>query len=179
MKASETQLSVWSGNSSACIKVSGRANFSASIDFKAAMLCLQERGCLRFMLDLTDCILMDSTFVGVLAGLGRMMESEAKQDPQAPRSIQIFNPNERVKDLLDNLGVTGLFNIVQGNPPDRGAMTEIKLQPGATPGRLELSQTCLDAHRTLSDLNPQNETAFREVTRCLEEEIRRQKDNPS
>jgi anti-anti-sigma regulatory factor len=179
MKTSETQLSVWSGNSSACIKVSGRANFSASLDFKAAVLCLRERGCHYFILDFTDCLLMDSTFVGVLAGLGRLLESETITDPSARGSIEILNPNARVTDLLDNLGVTSLFRIVQGEPPDRKEMTEIKLPIGPAPGQLEFSKTCLEAHKILSEINPANAAAFRDVTACLEKKVKRQEDNPS
>ncbi len=48
----------------ACVKISGRANFTHSVDLKRIVQELADRGVNRFILDLTDCTLMDSTFLG-------------------------------------------------------------------------------------------------------------------
>ncbi len=54
----------------ACIRIIGRANFNSSVDFKALFNELSQKGCNCIVLDLSECVLMDSTFLGVLAGFG-------------------------------------------------------------------------------------------------------------
>ena len=55
----------------ALVKVSGRASFNCSVEFKTLVYELRARGYRKFVLDLTDCLIMDSTFLGVLAGFSR------------------------------------------------------------------------------------------------------------
>src|SRR5882724_996554 len=96
----------------ACIKIVGRANFSSSIDFKTLINELQQKGYHCYIIDLSECVLMDSTFLGVLAGFGLKMapDSPAKNG----QTIELFNPNLRISELLDNLGVLHLFKVVNG-----------------------------------------------------------------
>src|SRR5688572_13893204 len=89
-----------------CVKISGRANFTNSLDLKKLVNELAGRGYGRFILDLSDCTLMDSTFLGVLAGIG--LKFSGSNNGQ---SVDVFNPNPRIKDLLDSLGVSHLFRI--------------------------------------------------------------------
>ena len=172
MKPTGTSLSVWSEESIACVKVAGRANFSASLTFKEVMQHLQDEGHDRVVVDLTDCPIMDSTFVGVLAGLRR--RPHAMTNKNGHRDIEILNPNQRVTDLLDNLGITNFFKIHTGavlehhTAPDFEEDTQTSISR-----RHELSETCLEAHRTLMELNEKNVSKFKDVTRFLEEEIRR------
>ncbi len=75
MSTSANSMSVWAEDKTAWIRIEGRANFNSSVDFKALINGLVEKGYCRFVLDLTDCVLMDSTFLGVLAGLGMKFTS--------------------------------------------------------------------------------------------------------
>ncbi|MEY4201035.1 MAG: hypothetical protein RLZZ265_2775, partial [Verrucomicrobiota bacterium] len=45
-----------------CVKISGRANFATSVDFKQLVAEACARGAQRFIVDLAACPLMDSTF---------------------------------------------------------------------------------------------------------------------
>ena len=58
------------GEKCACIRIAGRANFTSSIDFKTLVNELLQKRFTYFVLDLRECTLMDSTFLGVLAGFG-------------------------------------------------------------------------------------------------------------
>src|SRR5207244_1453667 len=88
--------------------VPGRANFATSIDLKSLVGELRQRGFADFILDLHECITMDSTFLGVLAGLVLRHNGTATSDAMA---IELLNPNARVTDLLENLGVLDLFKV--------------------------------------------------------------------
>jgi anti-anti-sigma regulatory factor len=68
MSSPAANLSVWVGDQVVCVKISGRASFNCSVDFRTLLTTLWRQGRNRFVLDLTKCQLMDSTFLGVLAG---------------------------------------------------------------------------------------------------------------
>ena len=67
------------------------------------------------MLDLSECVLMDSTFLGVLAGFG--LKLSAGDGDQARHGIELLNPSPRITELLETLGVLHLFQITQGPRP--------------------------------------------------------------
>jgi len=48
------------------------------------------------------------------------------------------------------------------------------VEQGAAPDKTDLTRTSLEAHQTLIDANPGNEAKFKEVTRFLEEDLKRQ-----
>lgn len=154
----------------AFIRVTGRANFAASVHFKTLVNELKERGFNRFVLDLSECATMDSTFLGVLAGnaLGG-----AEGQPEANNvCLQLLNPNQRVTDLLENLGIAHLFPICAGNNA-----AEMKFAPAApqedSPSREEISKTCLEAHQILMAANPDNVARFKDVAKFLAEDLKK------
>src|SRR5580765_6447938 len=104
MKPTASELLVCVEDKKAWIKIAGRASFNSSVDFKSLVTGLSQKGFHRFVLDLTDCPLMDSTFLGVLAGLG--LKFGASNNGEAHTTIELFNPKPRIQDLLENLGVS-------------------------------------------------------------------------
>ena len=72
-------LLVLVGKDFVCIKIAGRANFSSSPDFKILLDELAAKGYRHFMLDLAECALMDSTFLGVLAGFGIKLNPDGER----------------------------------------------------------------------------------------------------
>ena len=170
MSTGPAKLSVLVGEQFACIRISGRANFSSSIDFKTLVNELRARGYSYFVLDLTECVLMDSTFLGVLAGFGLKMQ--ATQNEAA--AIELRNANERITELLENLGVLHLFTLVQGPCKLQGAPEEV-CSSRAKPSKEEVTRACLEAHETLMAINPQNTAKFKEVTAFLSEDLKKLK----
>jgi anti-anti-sigma regulatory factor len=147
------------------LKISGRANFTLSVGFKTAVNGLHAKGYCQYVMDLTDCLIMDSTFVGVLAGLSLKLVQVANGGK--PASIQLLNPNPRVADLLDNLGIVHLFNIVTGAAP-----TAAYTPAASTPtSRIDISKTSLEAHETLMQVNPANIPKFKDVAQFLLEDL--------
>lgn len=160
------------GEKCVCIKIAGRANFTSSIDFKTLVNELMQKGCTYFVLDLQECTLMDSTFLGVLAGFG--LKVNAPQPDKQTRVIELYNPNARIADLLENLGVLHLFKVQQGNVclPEPTAPRDHS--PVAVT-REEVTANCLEAHRTLMDLNPENVARFKDVAAFLAEDLKKMK----
>ena len=156
----------------AFIKIAGRANFTLSVDFKRLVHELRQRGLNRFMLDLGDCLTMDSTFLGVLAGIALRDIDGKESAPTDPRvQMDLLNPSPRIADLLENLGVMHLFTIIH-QPTPCTLMFEPR-QHGAAPSKEELSRNCLEAHVTLMDLNPENIPKFKDVAQFFEEDLKK------
>src|SRR5262245_61655655 len=98
MASPSATVFVCADDHAAIIRISGRANFSCSVHFKTVVQELYNRGAQRFILDLGECATMDSTFLGVLAGLALKLSDNEK--PVKP-ILEMYKPNERVLELLD------------------------------------------------------------------------------
>lgn len=161
-----TRLSVCVRDHLACVRIAGRANFTSSVDFKKLLQQLQQDGCTEIVLDLTECSLMDSTFLGVLAGAG--MKCDAARHEGRQCLIELFHPTERILELLDNLGVLNLFTILS-DAPQLDAFHRV--DEGKTT-RVELNRTCFEAHKTLMNTSPDNERRFKDATEFFEKNLR-------
>ena len=113
------------------------------------------------LLDLADCVTMDSTFLGMLASLSQRLE----------KPIELLNPSDRIIGLLDNLGVLDFFKIDQGENPLTVNLQQADTAPA---DKREMTETSLEAHRLLMDLNPDNIPRFKDVAKYLEEDLARQ-----
>ena len=69
MSTPSANVSVLVGKKFACLKISGRANFTTSPDFKTLLNELVQKGYGHFIIDLSECVLMDSTFWACSPGL--------------------------------------------------------------------------------------------------------------
>jgi anti-anti-sigma regulatory factor len=172
MSAPSAKMMVSIGERSAMVQIGGRANFTSSVDFKTLLDQLLQRGYTCFILDLTECVLMDSTFLGVLAGFGLKLNSP--QSDQVERTIQLFNPNSRISELLENLGVLHLFKVTQGpcKTPDGATTKDVQSQNAS---REEVTRTCLEAHQTLMDISPGNVIRFKDVAAFLADDLKKMK----
>jgi anti-anti-sigma factor len=175
MSTTAAKILVLVGEKFACIRISGRANFSSSIDFKTLVNELWQKDYRYFVLDLSECALMDSTFLGVLAGFGLKMGANQK-DP-CGQNIELLNPNARISELLENLGVLHLFRISEGSLSLPEQAQPHPLTP-ATPTKEEVTRACLEAHQTLMSISPENASRFKEVAAFLAEDLKKAKKEP-
>src|SRR6266853_1579629 len=106
MNAPSARMQMMTGEKFACVRIIGRANFNSSIDFKTLVSDLRQKGCTYFVLDLSECVLMDSTFLGELAGFGLKMLPTTGESGN--RAIELVGANPRIAELLENLGVIHL-----------------------------------------------------------------------
>jgi len=172
MSAPSAKLLVWAGDHCACIRIIGRANFTSSIDFKALIDELRQQHCSYFLLDLAECVLMDSTFLGVLAGFG--LKLSTGNGHHGRHGIELANANPRIVELLDTLGVLHLFKIAQDPLPLPG-QAEVRTHAPANPTKTEVTRTCFEAHQVLMDISPANAAKFKDVAQFLAEELKKAK----
>jgi hypothetical protein len=157
------QIEVWVNAPTAFVRISGRAAAEGSRDFKLLITRLRDRGITCYGLDLSRCLLMDSTFSGVLAALA-----------VAPLKFSIHGANSRVLDLLDNLGVLPLVTVLDSLPLDAANVSEGEGTESVSVGghsKDEMASCCLEAHRFLMALKPENAAKFKAVTEILEQQL--------
>jgi anti-anti-sigma factor len=165
---SSANLSVLVGKNFVCLKICGRANFASSPDFKTLLNELAQKGFNHFIIDLAECVLMDSTFLGVLSGFGIKLNPNGAP---ANGGIELHNVSARVAELLENLGAAHLFKITSGPlqlPADLATCTP----QSKNPTHEEITRTSLEAHETLMAMNPENVARFKDVAQFLTEDLK-------
>jgi anti-anti-sigma regulatory factor len=172
MTPTTASISVFADQHTACIRITGRANFTLGVEFKRLLDELESNGFRAYVLELSQCALMDSTFLGILTGFG--LRQQRKHGEHKPSVIELHNPHERVAELIENLGVMPLFRVSQGRQPCADQLPE-RAHETAHPTREETTRTCLEAHETLMAANPENAEKFKDVTRFLAEDLKRLK----
>ena len=171
MTVENARILVHAGDSYACVKITGRATFASSVEFRTLLAQLTGKGCKYFVLELSECALMDSTFLGVLAGFGLRVGGPHPREED--KAIELFNPTPRVQELLDNLGILHLFKLGQGATPCATHGVQPVLCQPVTASREDLTRASLEAHQTLMDINPENVARFKDVTRFLAEDLQK------
>jgi len=170
MNAPAAELTVFRAKDFASVRVVGRANFASSPGFQSAVEELIADHPSRLVLDLEQCQLMDSTFLGVLAG-GAV---KFHQSTPAPANIELSNPNTRVSGLIESLGLRELFTERTGPlelPPDVRA----KRVATQSATKIQLKETSLAAHEQLMRMSEANKEKFAELTRTLKDDLARLK----
>ena len=167
MAPPSANLSVLVGTNFACVKIVGRANFASSPEFKTLITQLMEKGYAHFIVDLSECVLMDSTFLGVLAQFGLKLKPA---DGTAPSGIELSNANARVSELLENLGALHLFKTLSGQLVLPDGLTSC-IPDAVKPTHEQITRTSLEAHQTLMAVNPENVARFKDVTQFLAEDL--------
>lgn len=139
------------------VRVSGRGTFQNSAGLKRFAAEMTRRGHREFVVDLENCEMMDSTFLGTLAGIALGMGPEG--------SLTVARPNARNRDVLQNLGLDRIFTVSDQAPsPSPGAMRDA--EPGSPqPARRE---TIVEAHENLAAANPENAIRFKDVLEFLQ-----------
>lgn len=136
---------------------------------QCAERCLQE-GERCVVIDLHSCTGMDSTFMGMLAGLAMRLTKQSDGG-----RLEIAGASEKNLASLEDLGLNALMEINPGSAPWLVAVESIRghLQPwtGASLNPRERSQEVLEAHKILSSTNEENAGKFENVVQLLEKEL--------
>lgn len=147
------------------MRVEGRGSFQNSGGLKEFAAEMVGRGYREFVVDLRGCQMMDSTFMGTLAGIALRLREIGVG------GLAVVNPNERNRELLANLGLDQLFRVGDGPEQTAERLAQERLTAGAATPR-EQAQTMLDAHQALVEADPENFTKFKDVLEFLRQDLR-------
>lgn len=155
----------------AVIRVEGRGSFKISPPMKQFIhQVLNSRSANKILIDMSDCTGMDSTFMGVVAGIACLIKSKPDFE------FKLINLSPKNKKLLVTLGVDRVVDFSMSSTGEEqqladqndGAQT---LEPDFA-NKLEAAKTTLEAHETLVDINPENFNKFKSVLEFLESDVR-------
>ena len=147
------------------VRVQGRASFQNSSALRDFFAEMHRRGRKHFVLDFCNCSSMDSTFLGVLAGMALELR---KNEPGS--SLVIARMTPRNLELVRNLGLHRLLTVDAG---DFSMSFDNCDTPLESPQRNEVDQArlVLDAHENLVAADEDNRTKFRDVLSFLKNRV--------
>ncbi len=171
-------ISVGCAENRVYVRIVGRGTFQNSQPLRLFALRKIEEGRREFVMDLQQCQGMDSTFLGVLAGIGLRL----RHDGESP-TIQIINISPRNQELLQTLGLDRLFTMNSSAPPpleeaDYHQLPDTDLtQLTQAMDKEETTDLMIEAHDNLVRADERNASKFRELTRFLREAVERRQRN--
>ncbi len=158
----EAQILAATRNNIAAVRIVGRASFKVSEQLRQFGRREIEKGVESIIFDLSECQGMDSTILGVFAMLG--LEGRGKTE------LVVVNASDAVRNSLDVVGVSRLCRFADQTVADLKWSTLCEAAAGAVSTE-ETSETILEAHRTLMNLDEDNVPKFKDVVELLESEI--------
>ncbi len=163
-----SSILVGTANKIVWIKVEGKGSFLNSAGVKEFAKEMVNRGHREFVVDLRNCPVMDSTFMGTLA----MIALRLREIGQG--NLHVVNLNERNHDLLTNLGLDQLFSMDamrrQGQRPCGATMPFHPPRPRIAPPR---RKPCSRPTKRSSKRTPENLTKFKDVLEYLKQDLHR------
>lgn len=151
------------------VRVEGKGSFLNSSGLKEFAREMINRGHREFVIDLANCPVMDSTFMGTMAGIALRLREIGQG------TLRVIHLNDRNGDLLSNLGLDQLFVIGMDDLPvaNEGDAQTAPIETSGSTGsdRVEQAQTMLEAHEALVEASPENLTKFKDVLEYLKQDL--------
>lgn len=168
MAQSGTNFLVNPYNDPVIVRIEGKAFFQNCAPVKELFDRLVTEGKRRFVIDFQKCAGMDSTFLGIIAGLGVSM---LKQNP--PGSIVLTRLGERNLELIRNLGLDRILHVDSGEalPEITGRGLEFIAGDSCRRSEIENARLVLEAHENLIAVDASNQTKFQDVISFLKNQV--------
>jgi anti-sigma B factor antagonist len=161
----ESSIQVGVNGPAVWVRVAGRGSFLNSGGVKEFAREMVNRGYREFVFDLQDCEMMDSTFMGTMAGMALRLKELGQG------RLHVVHCGQRSRDLLSGLGLDQIFDIhangataPQCDLLANGAKTEKS-------EKREQAGTMLAAHEALCEAAPENLTRFKDVLEYLKQDL--------
>jgi anti-sigma B factor antagonist len=147
------------------VRIEGRASFMNSGSLKDFFTEVLRQGKTRYVVDFQHCTSMDSTFLGVLAG----MALDLRKLP-TPGTLTLARIGDRNLELIRNLGLHRLAVVDAGGASlDMGGGTQPLTEKART--ELESARLVLEAHENLVSADAANAAKFQDVMAFLRNRV--------
>jgi anti-sigma B factor antagonist len=148
------------------VKVEGKGNFLNSGNLKEFTREMINRGYREFVVDLETCAMMDSTFMGTMAGVALRLKELGHGH------LHVVHCGDRSRDLLTGLGLDQIFSI-HANGEAAPQCEILNGAPTAEPSvqKQQQAQQMLDAHEALCAAAPENFSRFKDVLDYLKQDL--------
>ncbi|MCE9615817.1 MAG: STAS domain-containing protein [Lentisphaerae bacterium] len=160
----------------AYIRVVGRGSFAMGPALKRFGLAMVQCGRHRFVVDMADCVSLDSSFMGVLAGLA------LRVNPMPQGCVKLTHVQAQPSRSLRALGLASLLDIHEDAAPGTASPAAPNTVPpdlacldlaAARRDRRVTAETALQAHEDLVAAHAENLPKFKDVLAYLREDLAR------
>ena len=139
------------------IRVNGRANYLNASPLREFFSTLIGQGRKRVLIDFRNCMSVDSTFLGIVAGAALEMA-----DMEPPGEMCLTSLGPRNLELIHNLGLHRITKILES--PDSLQATDAGEALGVDKaGKEERVRMIIDAHTKLIKCDESNAERFQDV----------------
>jgi anti-anti-sigma regulatory factor len=146
------------------VRVEGKGTFLNSTALKEFAKEMTNRGYREFRVDLANCSLMDSTFMGTLTGISLRLRELGVGE------LRLAHVNERCLGLLTGLGLDQLLTIEkpEAAPVEPTPTAPLPAEPA---DKARLAQTMLDAHQDIVKANPATAPQMKNVIDYIKQDL--------
>ena len=149
------------------VKVEGRGSFLNSGNLKEFAREMLDRGYREFVVDLADCAMMDSTFMGTMASVALRLKEIGHGH------LHIVHCGNRSQQLLSGLGLDQIFDIESdgASSPECAALDQANKEQSSNSRKMDQAETMLEAHEALCEAAPENIFRFKDVLDFLRQDL--------
>jgi len=163
----ESSIQVGVNGPAVWVKVEGKGSFLNSGNFKEFAREMVARGYREFVVDLDKCVMLDSTFMGTMAGVALRLRELGQGH------LRVVHCGKRSRDLLSGLGLDQIFSIQSNgvSAPEYELLKGDASSEMAEEKKEEQKKEMLDAHEALCEAAPENLLRFKDVLDYLKQDL--------
>ena len=163
----ESSIQVGVNGPTVWVRVEGKGSFLNSGSLKEFAREMLDRGYREFVMDLADCAMMDSTFMGTMASVALRLKELGRGH------LHVIHCGNRSWELLSGLGLDQIFDI---HADGTAAAPECQALERASDGsrqerKQQQTQTMVEAHDALCEAAPENIFRFKDVLDYLKQDL--------
>ena len=148
------------------VRVEGKGSFLNSGNLKEFAQEMVNRGYREFIIDLQNCAMMDSTFMGTMAGVALRLKELGQGH------LHVVHCGARSHELLSGLGLDQIFDIhTNGSAAPACELLNNEPQPALDAEKRAQAKTMLEAHEALCQAAPANLSRFKDVLDYLKQDL--------
>jgi hypothetical protein len=149
------------------VKVEGKGSFLDSGNLKEFTREMLDRGYREFVVDLANCPIMDSTFMGTRATVALRLRELGQGH------LHVVHCGNRCQGLLAGLRLDQIFDVRANgaSPPECGALERPPRIQSPEDRKREQIETMLEAHEALGEAAPENMLRFKDVLDFLRQDL--------
>ena len=149
------------------VRVEGKGSFLNSGNLKEFAQEMVNRGYREFIIDLENCAMMDSTFMGTMAGVALRLKELGKGH------LHVVHCGNRSRELLSGLGLDQIFSIHSNgaSAPECSQLQGEPVRDAVEQQKMEQARTMLEAHEALCTAAPENFLRFKDVLDYLKQDL--------
>ena len=163
----ESSIQVGVNGPTVWVRVEGKGSFLNSGSLKEFAREMLDRGYREFVMDLADCAMMDSTFMGTMASVALRLKELGRGH------LHVIHCGNRSRELLSGLGLDQIFDIhVDGTAAAPECQALERASDGSRQDRKQQqTQTMVEAHEALCEAAPENIFRFKDVLEYLKQDL--------